>query len=125
MDIVLKLRELRRLCRLSQQEVAKSSGMGVKTLSSFESGARIRSIKVLQLLSLLQVYDVSPAEFFGGTVDRAIFAELERLNPRETELVRGLRALPDAARVRLEEKFLAMTLAAEVLSEPMPLRAVR
>ena len=37
MDLVLKLRELRRLSGLSQKEAALSSGLGEKTLSSFDS----------------------------------------------------------------------------------------
>ncbi|MGH9443123.1 MAG: helix-turn-helix domain-containing protein, partial [Thermoanaerobaculia bacterium] len=45
MDLVLKLRELRRMRGLSQREAALSSGIGEKTLSSFETGERIISMK--------------------------------------------------------------------------------
>ena len=37
MDLVLKLREIRRLRGLSQKDVAKLSGVGEKTISSFET----------------------------------------------------------------------------------------
>jgi transcriptional regulator with XRE-family HTH domain len=123
MDIVLKLRELRRLSGLSQEDVAEKAGVGVKTLSSFESGARVQSMKLLQLVQILQVYGVTPAEFFGGKVEEAIFGELERLNTQELSLVRELRLLGESSRTRLEEKFLTMIGAAQVLAEPAPLHA--
>ena len=46
MDIVLKLRELRRYRGLSQKDVARRSGVGEKTLSSFETGERIDTMKI-------------------------------------------------------------------------------
>jgi transcriptional regulator with XRE-family HTH domain len=123
MDTVLKLRELRRMRGLSQKEAALSSGVGEKTLSSFESGTRIDGMKIVQLLALLQVYDITPAEFFEGKVEAEVFAELERLSPPEFTLIREIRALPEAVRTCLMEKFLAMIEAAEAL-RPV-LRAVR
>jgi transcriptional regulator with XRE-family HTH domain len=125
MDLVLKLRELRRMSGLSQKEAALSSGIGEKTLSSFESGKRIISIKVGQLLALLAVYGVSAAEFFGGKVEANVFGELERLNRSELELVRELRSLPEGARSRVEEKLFTVIEAAQALTAPAPLRAVR
>ena len=56
MDIVLKLRELRRLRGLSQKDVARLTGVGEKTISSFETSARIGSMKLSQLAKLLRVY---------------------------------------------------------------------
>ena len=41
MDLVLKLREIRRMRGLSQKDVARLSGVGAKTISSFETGERI------------------------------------------------------------------------------------
>ena len=38
MDTVLKLRELRARAGLTQEDVAQRSGVGAKTISSFESG---------------------------------------------------------------------------------------
>lgn len=75
MDIVIKLRELRRMRGLTQREAGESSGVGEKTLSSFETGERIASLKLTQLLQLLAVYDVTPAEFFGDGVERRVVAE--------------------------------------------------
>lgn len=124
MDIVLKLRELRRLSGLSQTEVAEQAGVGAKTLSSFESGARIKSIKLIQLVRMLRVYGLTPAEFFGGKVEEVLFRELDELTPRELALVRELRSLAEGPRARLEEKFLTMIGAAQVVSDPAPLRAV-
>lgn len=64
MDIVLKLRELRRHRGLTQAQAADRAGFSSKTLSSFESGARIRSMKLTQLLRLLEVYGFDPGAFF-------------------------------------------------------------
>jgi transcriptional regulator with XRE-family HTH domain len=125
MDLVLKLRELRRLSRLSQKEAGLSSGVGEKTVSSFETGERIDSMKVSQLLALLAVYDVTPAEFFGYGVEQAIFAELERLTLPESKLIAALRELDDSTRTRLAERFLAMIEAAGVATAPARLRAVQ
>jgi len=125
MDLVLKLRELRRLSRLSQKEAGLSSGVGEKTVSSFETGERIDSMKVSQLLALLAVYDVTPAAFFGYGVEQAIFAELERLTLPESKLIAALRELDDGARTRLAERFLTMIDAAGVATAPARLRAVQ
>lgn len=125
MDLVLKLRELRRMSGLSQKEAALSSGLGEKTLSSFETGERIAAIKLAQLLALLAVYDVSPAEFFGGKVEANVFGEIERLNARELQIIRELRSLPERARVHVEAKLLDVIDAAQTLTAPVALRAVR
>ena len=123
MDFVLKLRELRRLSGLSQKEVALSSGVGEKTLSSFETGERIGSMKLVQLLAILAVYHLTAADFFGAGVETMIFAESERLTATEMQLLRGLRLLPDAVRTRLEAKFLAMIEGVDAASD-RKLRAV-
>jgi transcriptional regulator with XRE-family HTH domain len=124
MDLVLKLRELRRLRGLSQKEAALSSGLGEKTLSSFETGKRITSVKLAQLLALLSVYEVTPAEFFGGKVEADVFGELERLSASELDLVRELRALPLRVRTRVEEKLADVIETAQALTAPAPLCAV-
>src|ERR1043166_4362490 len=124
MDLVLKLRELRRMSGLSQKEAALSSGLGDKTLSSFETGERISAIKLAQLLALLAVYDVTPAEFFGGKVEANVFGELERLNACELQFIRELRSLPERARVPVEAKLLDVIDTAQVLAAPPRLRAV-
>ena len=70
MDLVLKLRELRRLRGLTQKDVARMSGVGEKTISSFETGERIGSLKLAQLERLLAAYGLSESEFFGGMIER-------------------------------------------------------
>jgi len=121
MDVVLKLRELRRLRGLTQQDAAEKAGMGVKTLSSFETSARIASMKLLQLFSMLAAYDTTPAEFFGDGVERAVLDELERLSPAQGSLIAALRRLPEEARVRLEVRLLDQVEAA-IVAQPARLR---
>ena len=55
MDLVLKLREVRRLKGLSQKDAARLSGVGEKTISSFETGERVGSMKLAQLRRLLAI----------------------------------------------------------------------
>jgi transcriptional regulator with XRE-family HTH domain len=124
MDLVLKLRELRRMRGLSQVEAAEKAGIGEKTLSSFETGDRIGSIKLSHLVSLLTAYDVTPAEFFGGAVERKILAELERLSVEETRLIEALRQLDEGPRERLIERFMTEIEAVETCVSPRRLRAV-
>ena len=70
MDLVLKLREARRMRGLTQKDVARMSGVGEKTISSFETGERIGSLKLKQLERLLSAYGLSPADFFGSTIEK-------------------------------------------------------
>lgn len=71
-DVVIRLRELRRLKGLSQRDVAKLSGVGEKTISSFESGNRIHAMKLTQLRKIVGVYGMTEAEFFGATAEALI-----------------------------------------------------
>ena len=73
MDFVLKLRELRARKGLNQEQVAKRANIGVKTLSSFESGSRIDSMKISQLEAILLVYCVSLHQFFSRAIDHDLF----------------------------------------------------
>ena len=57
---------------LSQKDVARMSGVGEKTISSFETGERVGSMKLAQLKRLLEVYGMSETEFFGGSVEKEI-----------------------------------------------------
>ena len=66
-DVVLNLREARRRCGLTQNEAARLSGVHSKSISSFETGDRIESIKLCQLRKLLRVYGMTLAEFFLWT----------------------------------------------------------
>jgi len=95
MDLVLKLREIRRMRGLSQKDVARLSGVGEKTISSFETGQRIGSLKIAQLRRLLNVYGLTEAEFFGGTVEKQIAPwELNEEEFATTRLIDDLHQLP-------------------------------
>lgn len=109
MDLVLKLREIRRLRGLSQKDVARLSGVGEKTISSFETGQRIGSLKLAQLKRMLAVYGISEAEFFGSSVERQIAPwELDADECAIARLTDELRALPKAPRKAMIAKFQLM-----------------
>jgi transcriptional regulator with XRE-family HTH domain len=106
MDLVLKLREIRRLRGLSQKDVARLSGVGEKTISSFETGQRIGSLKLEQLKSLLGVYGLTEADFFGATVEKEIAPwELDEDDLAATRLLDDLRALPKPLQKAMVGKF--------------------
>jgi transcriptional regulator with XRE-family HTH domain len=105
MDVVLKLRELRRLSGLSQHDVARLSGVGVKTISSFETGARIDSLKLAQLERILRVYGMSESEFFIDMTDGLVeTSEMDGLR----DILDDLRDLPAPVQGRLLERFQRM-----------------
>ncbi len=109
MDLVLKLREIRRLRGLSQKDVARLSGVGEKTISSFETGQRIGSLKISQLKRLLSVYGMSEAEFFGGSVERQIAPwELDEDECAAQRLIDELRVLPKPVQKTMLGKFQLM-----------------
>ncbi|HYC91139.1 MAG TPA: helix-turn-helix transcriptional regulator [Thermoanaerobaculia bacterium] len=109
MDLVLKLREIRRLRGLSQKDVAKLSGVGEKTISSFETGQRIGSLKLAQLKKLLGVYGLSEADFFGCSVERQIAPwELDEEESAAQRLVEDLRGLPKPVQKKMIDKFQLM-----------------
>ncbi len=109
MDLVLKLREIRRLRGLSQKDVAQLSGVGEKTISSFETGQRIGSLKLDQLKRLLGVYGLSEAEFFGCSVERQIAPwELDDEENASQRLVDDLRGLPKPVQKAMLGKFQLM-----------------
>lgn len=106
MDLVLKLREIRRLKGLSQKDVAKLSGVGEKTISSFETGERVGSMKLSQLKKLLAVYDMTEADFFGGGVEKQIAPwELDPDQMATARLLDDLQALPKHVQRSLLAKF--------------------
>ncbi len=109
MDLVLKLREIRRLRGLSQKDVAKLSGVGEKTISSFETGQRIGSLKLAQLKKMLSVYGLTEAEFFGCSVERQIAPwELDEEENAAQRLVDDLRGLPKPVQKAMLGKFQLM-----------------
>ena len=109
MDIVLRLRELRRLRGLSQSEVAHRSGLGIKTISSFETGHRIESMKLSQLEQLLAVYGVSKSEFFGEELELMLSPWTDQAEQDQKDrLLDELDALPTEARHKLLPKIHTM-----------------
>ena len=109
MDLVLKLREIRRMRGLSQKDVARLSGVGEKTISSFETGERIGSLKVAQLGRLLAVYGLTEAEFFDGRVEKKIAPwELDANQMATARLLDDLQALPASSQRSLLAKFQLM-----------------
>jgi transcriptional regulator with XRE-family HTH domain len=109
MDLVLKLREIRRTRGLTQKDVARLSGVGEKTISSFETGERIGSLKLAQLERLLSVYGLSAAEFFDGRVEKEIAPwELDENQIATARLIDDLHGLPAPVQRNLLAKFQLM-----------------
>ncbi|HYK05199.1 MAG TPA: helix-turn-helix domain-containing protein [Thermoanaerobaculia bacterium] len=109
MDLVLKLREARRMRGLSQKDAARLSGVGQKTISSFETGIRIESLKLAQLQSLLEAYGLTEAEFFGGSIEKAMAPwELDENQIATNRLVDALHTLPKRMERDLVAKFQMM-----------------
>lgn len=124
MDLVLKLRELRRMRGLTQKDVARLSGVGEKTISSFETGERIDSLKLSQLERLLAVYGLSQGDFFGGTIEQEIAPwELGEEEIAMRRLFDDLHALSKTAQRNLVAKFqLMVDTIAEVYGDREPER---
>ena len=109
MDLVLKLRELRRLRGLTQKDVARMSGVGEKTISSFETGERIGSLKLSQLERLLAAYGLSESEFFGGMVEKEMAPwELDEEQMATRRLLDDLQGLSKTVQRNLLAKFQLM-----------------
>ena len=109
MDLVLKLREIRRMRGLSQKDVAKMSGVGEKTISSFETGQRIGALKLAQLKRMLSVYGLTEAEFFGGSVEKQIAPwELGEEEFAASRLLDDLHTLPKQLQKAMLAKFQLM-----------------
>ena len=106
MDLVLKLRELRRLRGLTQKDVARLSGIGAKTISSFETGDRIGSLKLAQLERILTVYGLTPKDFFGGLVEQDLAPwELSEEEVAARRLLEDLDTLPKPQQRTLLARF--------------------
>src|SRR5438874_1028692 len=109
MDLVLKLREIRRMRGLSQKDVSRLSGVGEKTISSFETGQRIGSLKLSQLKRLLGVYGLTESQFFGGTVEKQIAPwELDEEEFATSRILDDLRTMPNPVKKTLLAKFQLM-----------------
>src|SRR4051794_31221519 len=109
MDLVLKLREIRRMRGLTQKDVARISGVGEKTISSFETGQRIGALKLAQLKRMLSVYGLTEAEFFSGSIEKEIAPwELDEQQMATVKLMEDLRTLPNQHQKNLLGKFQLM-----------------
>lgn len=109
MDLVLKLREARRMRGLTQKDVARMSGVGEKTISSFETGERIGSLKLAQLKRLLSAYGLTEADFFGATIEKQIAPwELDESQMAIAHLMDELHTLPEPMQRNLVAKFRLM-----------------
>ena len=123
MDLVLKLREIRRMRNLSQKDVARLSGVGEKTISSFETGQRIGSLKLAQLKRMLKVYGLSEVDFFGASVEKEIAPwELNDEQMATQRLLDDLHTLPKPIQKNLLAKF---QLAVEAVAETRHLKEKR
>lgn len=107
-DIVLRLRELRRSLGLQQKEVALLTGIGEKSISSFESGARTDAMKLGQLRRLLQIYGVTESEFFCEDFEARLGLGEDATPDGAHRFWQGMRELPDSVRESLLEKFSLM-----------------
>jgi transcriptional regulator with XRE-family HTH domain len=125
-DLVLRLREFRKKRGMSQREAAQLSGVGEKSISSFETGQRIDSLKISQLLRLIKVYGVSEEEFFNGHFEEEEVTwehEDEFLARRRSQIFRRLEHLPESVQSALLNKVhLMIDTADEVqtLTRPRP-----
>jgi transcriptional regulator with XRE-family HTH domain len=128
MDIVLKLRELRHHRRLSQKDVGRLTGVGEKTLSSFETGERIDTMKFAQLRALLTLYGVTEEEFFSDKLDEMFDPTYVRVSTRLDEIMTRIAELPehirngalDAITQMLDAMTLATTAGGRRRSSPPP-----
>jgi transcriptional regulator with XRE-family HTH domain len=119
MDLVLKLREIRRMRGLSQKDVARLSGVGEKTISSFETGERIGSMKLEQLNKLLHVYGLKESDFFGGSIEKEIAPwELDDDQMAAARLMDELHRLPKHVQRKLVAKFQLMVETTADMTEP-------
>ena len=125
MDLVLKLREIRRMRGLTQKDVARLSGVGEKTISSFETGQRIGALKLAQLKRMLSVYGLTEAEFFSGSIEKEIAPwELDEQQMATVKLMDDLRTLPKQHQKNLLGKFHLMVEAVlDTHGEPRDRRA--
>lgn len=94
-ELGFRLKCAREKAGLTQDDAARKSGVHVKTISSFESGARARSIKVAQLEALLDTYGLTVTQFFDPAFEAQLIephAEPLPATRREREPVDPLRA---------------------------------
>ncbi len=82
LDFALLLKEARLARGLTQKDLARMSGVGEKTLSSFETGQRISTMKVAQLRSLLRAMGLTLDQFFARDIYPADCAAVKVISHR-------------------------------------------
>lgn len=105
-----RLRAARENAGFNQEMAAKRSGIGAKSISSFETGERIRTIKLFQLLRLLKAYGCPFGEFFAGyegVKSEALMVKLDAFRGKELQAIIKIDEFlssfpPDRARLILE-----------------------
>jgi transcriptional regulator with XRE-family HTH domain len=117
MDLVIRLRELRARAGLTQEQAAERSGIGAKTISSFESGSRIDAIKLSQLERLLDVYGVTFTHFFSD----AFATELQSTVAAESSPIDAFRFedLPEPVRISIAAWASRITRAHTAIARPL------
>jgi len=123
MDIVLKLRELRHHRGLSQKDVARVAGVGEKTLSSFETGERIDTMKIAQLRVLLTLYGVTEEEFFSDKLDEMFDPTYVKESTRIDTIMERVSDLPEQVRIGILERVELMLDTAELTLDSRSARA--
>lgn len=114
-ELGLRLQECRLNARMTQKEAAIASGVGWKTISSYETGKRAGSMKLEHLKRLLNAYSVDFDAFFSvKTLDDAY---MESLGGKVVaEILRSVGALRDpwrASAIRSINKLLGEAKAAQ------------
>lgn len=74
----LTLQEMRRDHGLSQKELARLSGVGEKTISTYETGVRIDRIKVDHLDRIARVLGTTASELLVAVERAATITDRER-----------------------------------------------
>lgn len=98
-----KLRSARVRAGLTQTDAAVASGVGEKLLSAFETGRRIKSLKVRHLLALLLTYGMTIDEFFAGSTRHFADSRAQTLASLGEQDSRPVK--PRAARAARTQKF--------------------
>lgn len=67
-ELAKQLAVARKLRGLTQQDVADMTGIGTRTISSFESGARTDTIRVRELELIVHACGMTLADLFAGNL---------------------------------------------------------
>lgn len=89
LDIVLKLREARRIAGLTQEQVARRAFVSHQLVSSFETGRRIHSMKLAHLEQIANVCGFTLIEFLQLPVSALETAPRRFIEPMRRKLDPG------------------------------------